>query len=159
MAPSTNKGPSQGTRASKNVNQKNQGRVTELNSWPMLDWETVGGEAEHIADLSAKFTQSNVGHQGILNMTMAIPVAYAHAAVDTHLASQDGVVYIRVYRVSMESFRGARDVMAGDLESPDAKVLLERLEREGLDPEDFFDIPSPALDDDSAGNGDEGGVM
>lgn len=100
--------PSAATRRTSSGPNSSRGLVRELTDFPALNWGEVEADVQHIADFSAKFSQSQAGHQGVVTMTMQIPVEYLHAAMDAHLASNDGMVYIRVYKVPLETFRSAK---------------------------------------------------
>ena len=80
------------------------GTAKRMADYPSLDWEEVASDVVHITDLSAKVTQSQLGAHGYYTMLMAIPQAYAHAALDAAFASTDAMLYIRVYKVPIEAF-------------------------------------------------------
>ncbi len=80
------------------------GAAKKMADYPSLDWEEVASDVIHITDLSAKVTQSQLGAHGYYTMLMAIPQAYAHAALDAAFASTDAMLYIRVYKVPIEAF-------------------------------------------------------
>ena len=85
---------------------KNQGKgvATRLADYPCIDWATVQDEVKHVTDISGKVTQSQMGAGGYYTMNVAIPMSYIHAAVDAALASQQGMLYIRIYTVPLDLF-------------------------------------------------------
>ncbi len=113
------KGPSsahrEGNHAARSAPMK------EVAQYPSLDWADVEDEVEHCADFAAKFMQSQIGHKGILTITMTIPTEYLHAAMDAHENSAAGMVYIRVYHVDEDMFREAKKMR--DQEALDALMI------------------------------------
>lgn len=93
-------------------NNMGKGTAQRLADYPSLDWEDVADEVVHVTDISGKVTQSQMGAGGYYTMNVAIPMSYIHAAVDAALASQDGMLYIRIYKAPLELF--TRDDGNGD---------------------------------------------
>lgn len=80
------------------------GKMIAASKYPMLDWATVENEVEWVTDLAGVISHSQVGASGNAIASVGVPLAYAHALLDAHLASRDGMVYFRVYTVSIDKF-------------------------------------------------------
>lgn len=93
----------------KSHNNSTVGSIQKIKSYPALDWSDVENEVVHLADFAAKFTQSQVGHLGVVTQTMAVPVEYLIPAMLAHTTSTNGMVYIRVYHVPEELFEDEQE--------------------------------------------------
>jgi len=94
-------------RARSGTNLGSSGTAKPLAKYPSLDWTEVEDEVEHVVDLAMKITQAQLGANGYFLLSCALPAAYAHAGIDAHLASNDGMLYVRMYKVSIERFMRA----------------------------------------------------
>jgi hypothetical protein len=73
---------------------------------PKRLWEEIEGEVTHVADIAGKISHSQVGSSGFLVSTLNSPLEYAHDLLDAHIKARDGMCYIRIYHVSIESYLG-----------------------------------------------------
>lgn len=80
------------------------GLVKPLAKYPSLDWEDVENDVEHVVDLAMKIQQAQLGANGYFLLSCALPAAYAHAGIDAHMASNEGMLYVRMYKVSPAMF-------------------------------------------------------
>lgn len=86
-------------------NLGSSGTAKGIGKYPSLDWSTLPqDQLVHVSDFEGKITQAQMTSFGYFSMGMHLPVAAAHAALDAALASQTGMVYIRVYNVPMELY-------------------------------------------------------
>lgn len=106
------KATKRGKAAQREVNKANgqisrsgsSGKLLSASQYPMLDWATVESQVEWVTDLAAVITHTQVGASGTAIASIGVPISYAHALLDAHLASRDGMVYIRLYTVSFDLF-------------------------------------------------------
>jgi hypothetical protein len=75
-----------------------------ISKYPMLDWDEIEDEVEHVTDIAGKVSHTQVGTSGYMTIQISIPLAYAHAALEAHLASRQSMAYLRVYHVDQEAF-------------------------------------------------------
>lgn len=80
------------------------GAALKLANYPCVDWDQVEDEVVHVTDISGKVTQSQMGAGGYYTMLIAIPMSYIHNAVDAALASQEGMLYIRMYKAPLSLY-------------------------------------------------------
>jgi hypothetical protein len=80
------------------------GAALEVKSYPALSWEEVEDDVEHVVDIAARMSHTQVGSAGQMVATINVPIAYAHALLEAHLASRSGMMYIRVYHVPISRF-------------------------------------------------------
>lgn len=85
------------------------GAAQSIAKAPKRLWEEVEDEVRHLCDIAGKISHSQVGSSGYLISTLSTPLEYAHDLLDAHLKARDGLVYIRVYYVSMEDYLGPLD--------------------------------------------------
>jgi hypothetical protein len=83
------------------------GAATEVKNYPSLSWEEVENDVEHVVDIAARMSHTQVGSAGQMVATLNVPLAYAHALLDAHMASRSGMIYVRIYNVPIERFIGA----------------------------------------------------
>lgn len=108
-------------RARSGTNLGSSGQAKKLSNYPSLDWDTVADDVEHVTDLAMKITQAQLGANGYFLLSAALPVAYAHAGIDAHLASNDGMLYVRFYKVSVDKFLQAMMDDEDNMESDDGE--------------------------------------
>ena len=92
------------------TNSGSSGAATKLAKYPQVDW--AGVEADNpilVADIAGKVVQSQMGAGGYYTMLVAIPMAYIHQAVDAAIASQQGMLYMRMYQVPLRLFTDEDD--------------------------------------------------
>jgi hypothetical protein len=91
-------------RARNGTSSGSSGGAKRVQQYPSLDWTEVEDDVEHVVDLAMKVTQAQLGANGYFIMQCAIPASYAHAAIDAAMASNDAMLYVRMYRVSIDKF-------------------------------------------------------
>lgn len=120
-----------GNRARSGTRSGSSMIATHVARMPALDWADIEGEAEHIADIAAKMSHVQSGAQGWLTTTLNVPLEYAHDLLDIQQNARDGMIYVRVFHVSFDSYLevvgGHMDDKAGWLPGPDpnAQVVAE----------------------------------
>jgi hypothetical protein len=82
------------------------GAAKRVSDYPVVAWEEIEADVTHLADIAGKMTHSQVGSAGQMIATLSVPLEFAHALLDTHLLARDGLVYIRMYHVSLEDYLG-----------------------------------------------------
>lgn len=85
------------------------GTAIAMSSLPKRLWDEVEGEVTHLADIAGKISHSQVGSSGFLISTLSTPLEYAHDLLDVHLKSRAGMVYVRIYYVSLDDYLGPLD--------------------------------------------------
>jgi hypothetical protein len=83
------------------------GQALLVKDLPKFAWEDVEDEVTHVCDIAAKISHSQVGASGFLVSTLNSPLEYAHDLLDAHIKARDGLCYIRIYHVSLESYLAA----------------------------------------------------
>lgn len=92
-------------REARKDNIGSSGIAKGIGKYPSLDWETLPqDDLVHVSDFEGKITQAQMTSFGYFAMGLHLPVASAHAAIDAALASQTGMVYMRVYIVPMQVY-------------------------------------------------------
>ena len=87
------------------------GTALKTSAMPSKLWEEIEGDVKHLADIAGRISHSQVGSAGQMIATINCPLEYAHDLLDVHLKARDGMVYMRLYYVSLEDYLGP---MAGD---------------------------------------------
>lgn len=85
------------------------GAATKVQDYPVVAWEEIEDEVRHLVDIAGKITHSQVGAAGQMVATLSVPLEFAHALLDTHMQARDGLVYMRLYYVSIEDYLGPMD--------------------------------------------------
>lgn len=88
----------------KRTSSGSTGTAKAISTYPQLDWSDVEDEVEHVADVAGKISQSQVGASGYMTVNISVPLAYAHALLDAHMASRTAMCYIRIYGVDQSLF-------------------------------------------------------
>ena len=99
----------QRARNSGGTRSGSSGAATKVQDYPAVAWEDIEDEVAHLTDVAGKITHSQVGAAGQMVATLSVPLEYAHALLDTHMKARDGLVYIRLYYVSLEDYLGEID--------------------------------------------------
>ena len=94
------------------TNSGSSGAALSIAKLPKRSWEELAGEATHLTDIAGKISHSQVGSSGYLISTLSTPLEFAHDLLDVHLKARDGMVYIRIYYVSLEDYLGPMDDIA-----------------------------------------------
>jgi hypothetical protein len=85
------------------------GSAKRVQDYPAVDWTDIADEVVHLHDVAGKLTHSQVGAAGQMIATLSVPIDYAHALLDVHMKARDGLVYMRLYYVSLADFLGEMD--------------------------------------------------
>lgn len=80
------------------------GLIKPLAKYPSLNWEEVEEDVEHVVDLALKIQQAQLGANGYFLLSCALPAEYAHAGIDAHMASNEGMLFVRMYKVPVSKF-------------------------------------------------------
>jgi hypothetical protein len=96
------------------------GLIKPLAKYPSLAWEEVEDDVEHVVDLALKIQQAQLGANGYFLLSCALPAEYAHAGIDAHMASNEGMLYVRMYKVPISKF---------------LERMMEEAEEDGNDPD------------------------
>lgn len=94
---------SQGT--TKPARAGSSGMGLAIVSYPQLDWDEVEGEVEHVTDVAGVISHTQMGVSGNVTSQLNVPLAYVQAMTQAHMASRDGMVYIRIYKMSFDRFK------------------------------------------------------
>lgn len=95
-----NKEAGTGTRAG------SSGKALEIARAPRRVWDEVKDEVTHLTDIAGRISHSQVGSSGYLVATISTPLEFAHDLLDVHLKAREGLVYMRLYYVSLEDYLG-----------------------------------------------------
>lgn len=84
------------------------GKAKAIAKYPKRSWEelTHGDAVTHVADIAGKISHSQIGGNGYMTSTINTPMEFAHDLLEAHQRCADGLVYIRVYHVSVEDYLG-----------------------------------------------------
>lgn len=93
------------------TNSGSSGAALRIAKAPKRMWEEIEDDVVHLTDVAGKISHSQVGSSGYLISTLSVPLEYAHDLLDVHLKARDGLVYIRVYYVSLEDYLGPMEDM------------------------------------------------
>jgi len=88
------------------TNSGSSGAAKSISKLPKRLWDDIGDEVTHLCDIAGKISHSQVGSSGYLISTLSTPLEYAHDLLDVHLKARDGLVYIRIYHVSLADYLG-----------------------------------------------------
>lgn len=91
------------------------GNALKIAEAPKKLWDEVKDEVVHLTDIAGKISHSQVGASGYLVATISTPLEFAHDLLDVHLKAREGLVYMRLYYVSLEDYLGEM----GGLDEPD----------------------------------------
>jgi hypothetical protein len=100
------------------------GAALSVSGMPKRTWEEVEDEVVHVCDIAAKISHSQVGASGFLVSTLNSPLEYAHDLLDAHIKARDGLCYIRIYHVPIESYLGSTAGGDGDTDADLAGMSL-----------------------------------
>lgn len=85
-------------------NAGSSGSATKIAQYPALDWSEVEDDVVHVVDFAANIAHTQVGASQHMTAQINVPLAYAHALLDAHMAAKQGIVYVRIYNVPKELF-------------------------------------------------------
>lgn len=91
------------------------GNALKIAEAPKRLWDEVKDEVVHLTDIAGRISHSQVGASGYLVATISTPLEFAHDLLDVHLKAREGLVYMRLYYVSLEDYLGEM----GGLDEPD----------------------------------------
>ena len=82
------------------------GKALQIAQAPRRLWDEVKDEVTHLTDIAGRISHSQVGSSGYLVATISTPLEFAHDLLDVHLKAREGLVYMRLYYVSLEDYLG-----------------------------------------------------
>jgi len=85
------------------------GSATKVQHMPSKLWDEIEDEVIHLVDIAGRISHSQVGAAGQMVATLSVPLAYAHDLLDVHMKANDGMVYMRMYYVSLADYLGEMD--------------------------------------------------
>jgi hypothetical protein len=85
------------------------GSATKVQHMPSKLWDEIEDEVVHLTDIAGRISHSQVGAAGQMVATLSVPLAYAHDLLDVHMKANDGMVYMRMYYVSLADYLGEMD--------------------------------------------------
>jgi hypothetical protein len=85
------------------------GAATKVQHMPSKLWDDIESEVVHLVDIAGRISHSQVGAAGQMVATLSVPLAYAHDLLDVHMKANDGMVYMRMYYVSLADYLGEMD--------------------------------------------------
>jgi hypothetical protein len=85
------------------------GSATKVQHMPSKLWDEIEDEVIHLVDIAGRISHSQVGSAGQMVATLSVPMAYAHDLLDVHMKANDGMVYMRMYYVSLADYLGEMD--------------------------------------------------
>jgi hypothetical protein len=82
------------------------GMAKSVASYPKIPFEELeeDGLLRHLCDIAAKMSHTQVGSSGWQTASLNVPLEYAHDVLEAHMASQQGMLFFRVYFVPVEAF-------------------------------------------------------
>lgn len=80
------------------------GAAKSVANYPKVPFEDVEDVLVHLCDISAKMSHTQVGSSGWQTSSLNVPLQYAHDVLEAHLASQQGMLFLRVYYVPLDVF-------------------------------------------------------
>lgn len=86
------------------TNSGSSGTAKAIAQLPKVPFEDVEDIVQHLCDIAGKISHTQVGSSGWQTSSVNVPLEYAHDLLEAHLASQQGMVFLRVYFVPMEAF-------------------------------------------------------
>jgi len=96
------------------------GAATKVQHMPSRLWDDIAPDVQHLTDVAGRISHSQVGAAGQMVATLNVPLEYAHDLLDVHMKARDGMVYMRMYYVSLEDYMGSVD--ADDADGDDANA-------------------------------------
>ena len=94
------------------------GAAKKVQHMPSRLWDEIEDEVVHLVDIAGRISHSQVGAAGQMVATLSVPLAYAHDLLDVHMKANDGMVYMRMYYVSLADYLGEMDEDDDDLGDP-----------------------------------------
>jgi hypothetical protein len=95
-------------------NSGSSGKALAVAQLPKIEFDDVADIVVHLCDIAAKLSHTQLGSSGWLSGTLNIPLEYSPEVVAAHLASQQGMVFMKVYYVPMSDYLEAAGVLGGD---------------------------------------------
>lgn len=86
------------------------GKALAVANYPKIDMDDISDLLTHLCDIAGKLSHTQLGSSGWLSGTLNIPLEYSPEVVAAHLASQQGLVFMKVYYVSTADYLEAAGV-------------------------------------------------
>ena len=83
------------------------GKALAVARLPRINLDDIADITVHLCDIAAKLSHTQLGSSGWLSGTLNIPLEYSPEVVAAHLASQQGMIFMKVYYVPMEDYHEA----------------------------------------------------
>ncbi len=93
------------------------GKAKAVAQLPKIDFADLEDVLVHLTDIAGKMSHTQVGSSGWQTSTLNVPLEYAHDVLEAHLASQQGMLFFRVYYAPMEAFLPAEEEVADNGDS------------------------------------------
>lgn len=85
-------------------NSGSSGKAKGIANLPKVDFDEVFPLTTHLVDIAAKITHTQVGGTGWCTASLSAPLAFIPEMMEAHVASQTGLIFIRVYHIDIESY-------------------------------------------------------
>lgn len=93
-------------------NSGSSGKAISISKMPKMDWAEVEPYLEHLTDIACKINHVQAG-SGWATISMSIPLEYLPDAMEAHLISRQGMVFVQMYFVPEELFKNAQEARDG----------------------------------------------
>lgn len=80
------------------------GQAKQIAQFPKIPFTDVEDDVQHLCDIAGRISHSQVGNTGWLTSTLNVPLEYAHDVLEAHMASKAGMVFMRLYYVSIDDY-------------------------------------------------------
>jgi hypothetical protein len=77
---------------------------------PKIPFDDVAQDVTHLCDIAAKISHTQLGASGWCSSTLNVPLEYVHDVAEAHAASQQGMIFVRVYYVDTTAYLAAAGV-------------------------------------------------
>lgn len=89
------------------TNSGSSGKALAVAQMPKIDFADIEDLVVPLCDIAAKLSHTQVGSSGWMSATLNVPLEYTHDVIEAHLASQQGMVFMRVYYVPTDDYMRA----------------------------------------------------
>ena len=93
-------------------NSGSSGKALSVSKMPKLDWAEIEPYLAHLTDIACKINHVQAG-SGWATISVSIPLEYLPDAMEAHLASRQGMVFMKMYYVPTEIFQEAQEARDG----------------------------------------------
>jgi len=96
-----------GSDTAKLTTSGSSGKALAVARLPRINLDDISDITVHLCDIAAKLSHTQLGSSGWLSGTLNIPLEYSPEVVAAHLASQQGMIFMKVFYVPMEDYHEA----------------------------------------------------